>query len=174
MTELPIQAEDRPAAAVLFNVFTEHYPLLVKTIALITRDPPEAEDIVQEAFLRTYQSWERLRDPSHAPAYVRAVALNLARSRVRSLRSIGQRGASDEQVRRAGPEEEAIVADTHAALLRALRSLPGRQRECLVLRYYDELSDREIGEALGVSPGAVKRHLFRGIRKLQKRMEGLA
>ncbi len=68
-------------------------------------------------------------------------------------------------------EHIAIVSEEHRELLAALDGLPRRQREVLVLRYWLDLSEREIAEAIGVSPGSVKTHASRGIAALSKVLE---
>lgn len=157
------------AHAVVAEMYREHYTPLVRTIALLVRDAAEAEDIVQEAHLRLYRSWDQIRDQAGAAGYLRSTAINLARSRLRAI--IRGRARDSEPRQATAPDEAAIEAEASASVIRALKALPRRQRECLVLRYYLDLSDREIAEALGVSMGAVKQHLHRGREKLEQSME---
>lgn len=157
------------ARDVVAQMYREHYGPLVRTIALLVRDPAEAEDIVQEAHVRLYRSWEHVRDPLAAPAYLRATAMNLARSRLRSI--IRARRRHEEPAHVAPPDEAAMAGVASANVIRALKALPRRQRECLVLRYYLELSDQEIARDLGVSIGSVKQHLHRGLEKLERSLE---
>jgi RNA polymerase sigma-70 factor (sigma-E family) len=156
------------AKAIVATIHREHYAALVRTVALLVRDTAEAEDIVQEAHVRLYRSWDRVRDPAAAPGYLRATALNLARSRLRTI--IRGRSRSEEPKRSASPDEAAISGETGTLVIRALKALPRRQRECLVLRHYLDLTDREIAADLGISIGAVKQHLFRGLEKLEKEL----
>jgi RNA polymerase sigma factor (sigma-70 family) len=67
-----------------------------------------------------------------------------------------------------------MVALEHAAVLAALRTLPVRQREVLVLRYYVDLSEADIADALGISRGAVKSHASRGMAALRTVLEATA
>jgi RNA polymerase sigma-70 factor (sigma-E family) len=157
------------AQAVVAQMYREHYTPLVRTIAMLVRDAAEAEDIVQEAHLRLYRSWDQIRDQTRAPAYLRSTAINLARSRLRMM--IRARGRDPEPKHATAPDEAAIAGEANASLIRSLKALPRRQRECLVLHYYLDLSEREIAEALGVSMGAVKQHLHRGREKLEQSME---
>jgi RNA polymerase sigma factor (sigma-70 family) len=74
----------------------------------------------------------------------------------------------------ASAEADGVDRGTREALAVAIRQLPRRQREVIVLRYYLDLSEAEIASWLGVSPGSVKRHAFRATESLQKRMEAWA
>ena len=165
----PTAITPSPARDVVAQMYREHYAPLVRTISLLVRDPGEAEDIVQEAHVRLYRSWDQVRDPAAAPAYLRTTALNLARSRLRSI--IRARRRHEEPVYVPSPDEAAMAGVASANVIRALKTLPPRQRECLVLRFYLELSDQEIAQDLGVSIGSVKQHLHRGLEKLERSLE---
>jgi len=67
-----------------------------------------------------------------------------------------------------------VLADEHRAVVAALRTLPVRQRECVVLRFYQDCTETEIAQTLGISPGSVKTHLHRAMRTLSDRLEALA
>ena len=69
------------------------------------------------------------------------------------------------------PEEHALLRDDHQEVLDALRTLPRRQRECLVLRYYLDLSEAEIASTLGISNGSVKSHSSRGLAAVPRHLE---
>jgi RNA polymerase sigma-70 factor (sigma-E family) len=132
-------------------------------------DRAQAEDIVQEAFARVQRAWPRV-DPDKAPAYLRSTAFNLARSGLRR----GVVAARYRPLREAGgptSDDRVVLADDQRAVIEALRRLPVRQRECLTLRYYAELSEREIGQTLGISPNSVKTHLRRGMAALGRELE---
>jgi RNA polymerase sigma-70 factor (sigma-E family) len=145
-----------------------HYRHLVRTVALMTGDPQGAEEVVQDAFVGLHRSWSRIRDPERAVAYLRRSAVNGARSRYRRA-STARRNAPLLAV----PDvaDPADVVSDHVAVLAAMAALPDRQREVLVLRYYDDLSEAAIAEALGISPGAVKTHASRGLAALRPRLE---
>jgi RNA polymerase sigma factor (sigma-70 family) len=99
--------------------------------------------------------------------------MNLARSRMR--RRIVARRHHSRPAGDAPPAEEAVLLrEDQREVLAALRGLPGRQRECLALRYFHDLSEAEIATALGISTGSVKTHTSRGIAALTKRLESLA
>ncbi len=147
--------------------------------ALLLHDPADAEEVVQDAFVQAHLSWSKLRDPAKQLPYLRSAVLNGARSRLRHRQVVDRvaerhdPGAEAEVTARPGasPESAFEASDDRRRLQAALRSLPGRQRECLVLRYYLELSEAEIAATLGISAGSVKTHGHRGRAALAKRLE---
>jgi RNA polymerase sigma-70 factor (sigma-E family) len=168
LTSVPVAVTDRDEA--LRWLFEEQYRSLVRLAALLTDDRETAEDVVQEAFVRMYRAWDRVRDGSAAPAYLRSIVLNLARSGLRRKLAAKRRGRGA-RVDAASAEEDALIREDQRAVLAALRSLPRRQRECLTLRYYQGLSEAEIAEGLGISAGSVKSHSSRGIAALAAKLE---
>jgi RNA polymerase sigma-70 factor (sigma-E family) len=154
------------------RLFAAHYRTLVRIAVLLLHDRAVAEEVVQEAFVELHLRWKRLRDVDKALAYLRASVVNRSRSALR------HRGVVDRFVARALPEPNAPSAETsalgaleHAEIITALRALPARQREALVLRYYADLSEADIAETMGVSRGAVKSHTARGIAALRQNLE---
>jgi RNA polymerase sigma factor (sigma-70 family) len=130
-----------------------------------------AEDIVQEAFIRMARSLDRIQDPDRAGAYLRSIVLNLARDHNRrGLVSLRHRLPLQDSV--ASAEDEVVLSESHQQVVDALRDLPGRQRDCMILRHYDELSVDEVAEALGISRNSVKTHLTRGMRALEASLAG--
>jgi RNA polymerase sigma-70 factor (ECF subfamily) len=141
---------------------------LVGYAYLLTGDLTEAEDLVQEAIVRTFARSLRGLDLEHAESYVRRAVLRLyldgRRRRGRWLRIrhlVATRG--DDRGTLAGPE----LTDMQIDVRRALADLPRRERACVVLRYFDDLTVPQIADRLGVSAGAVKRYLSQGVRRLQ-------
>jgi RNA polymerase sigma-70 factor (sigma-E family) len=144
------------------GLFRTRYPEMVRLAALLGADDPE--DIAQEAFARLLRKYDSLRDPGAALAYVRASVCNLTRNRHRHLRVVRLRtpaGRPEES-----SEQAAILREDHREVLTALAALPPRRREAIVLRYWLELSEREIAEAMGTSPGTVKSNVSRGLAAL--------
>src|SRR5204863_84901 len=122
------------------------------------------EDIAQEAFAGLLRKYDSLRDPDAALAYVRASVCNLTRNRHRHLRVVRLRtpaGRPEES-----SEQAAILREDHREVLTALAALPPRRREAIVLRYWLDLSEREIAEAMGTSPGTVKSNVSRVVPRL--------
>lgn len=127
---------------------------------LLTGDRQLAEDLVQESLARSWSRFERLNQPGHSfEAYVRRVMHN-------QVTSWWRRGRWREQ-----PSEEldTMSADPQSShdLARALAMLSPRQRSVVVLRFYEDLSEQQTANALGISTGAVKQHAHRGLAALR-------
>ena len=148
-------------------MFQEHGRGLVRMVRLFVDDRNAAEDLVQEAFIRLARSAHRIDDERKATAYLRSIVLNLARDHNRrGLVSLRHRLPLDDD--EASAEDEVILSEEHQQVVDALRTLPRRQRDCLILRYYDELGIDEIADTLGISRNSVKTHLTRGMRALER------
>ena len=161
---------DGDAATGVSGLFRARYPEMVRLADLLGADDPE--DIAQEAFARLIRKHGSLRDPDAAVAYVRAIVCNLTRNRHRHLRVARLRtpAAQDED----SSEQAAILREDHREVLAALAGLPARRREAIVLRYWLDLSEREIAEAMGVSPGTVKSSVSRGLAALAQALRDKA
>ena len=170
-----LPATDTAADELVVRMFREEGSSLVRLARLFTDDRNAAEDIVQEAFIRLHRSSGRIRDPARTAPYLRSIVLNLARDHNRrGLMSLRHREAMLPPLT-PGSLEDAIVADgEHRAVVEALRDLAPRQRDCLVLRFFYELSEREIAETLGISPNSVKTHCRRGMAALDEKLGDLA
>lgn len=145
------------------ELYASCFRRLVVQLYAVCGDLNEAQEAVQEAFTRaltTPQRFSRLENPE---AWLRRVAINVARSRHRRRRVL------DGLLRRIGPPP--AVADRspeHLALLAALRELPEGQRHALALHYFADLPLHEVAAALGVSVGTVKSRLSRGRQTLSQ------
>jgi RNA polymerase sigma-70 factor (sigma-E family) len=146
-------------------LYLAHYQTLLRTAVLLLGGEGSAEDVVQEAFIRVYGSWSKIRDPARATAYLRATTVNLARSTLRA-RLLALRHPPPAPAELAGPDERAMLMVRSARVVRALHALPRRQREVVVLRYYADLSVSETAQALQISAGAVKSYGSRGLAAL--------
>jgi RNA polymerase sigma-70 factor (sigma-E family) len=166
------------ADAGIARLYAAHWSGLVRLAWLLLRDDQLAEEVVQDAFIAVHRKWGDLRDEGSAAAYLRRAVVNGARSSLRH-RGVEQRYLSREQaeptaygaVPEASPEQTAIEHESHDAIIGALGRLPQRQREVLTMRYYLDLSEAEIADALGISAGSVKAHAHRGLAALRTRME---
>jgi RNA polymerase sigma-70 factor (sigma-E family) len=140
------------------------YPSLLRTGYLLTGSRADGEDLVQAALAKTYLAWDRIREREAVDAYVRRIMVNTRTSwwRRRRLDEV----ATADPPERAG-RDEAADADLHDALWTALARLPKRQRAAVVLRYYEDLSEAETAEVLGVSVGTVKSTVSRALVKLR-------
>ena len=152
------------------ELYSMHYRALVRLAALLVRDTPTAEEVVQDSFVAMHGGWQRLRDAEKALAYLRQAVVNRSRSVLR------HRTVVDKNLQNAPPdmpsaEHGALVLLERHAVVAALRGLPDRQREAIVLRYYADLSEAEIATAMGISRGAVKSHTSRGMSALRTALE---
>ena len=139
------------------DLYRSHYSRLVVLARLMTGAMAPAEEVVQDAFVQLYRKWSSIEYPT---TYVRIAVVN-------GCRSHGRRQALERRTR--VPDREPEVFDTTAIAVRdALEVLTPRQRAAVVLRYFDDLSEREIAEALGCRPGTVKSLLARSIKKLKE------
>jgi RNA polymerase sigma-70 factor (sigma-E family) len=142
-------------------LFREHYPAMVRLAYLLTSDRAVAEDIAQEAFVRTWRAWNRIEKQGSAPAYLRATVVNLSRSNLRR-RLVERRHASSTQAETGTETDQA----GRLAVLEALRRLPHGQRSVIVLRYHLDLSEQETARTLGVAQGTVKSQTHRALARL--------
>jgi RNA polymerase sigma-70 factor (ECF subfamily) len=138
---------------------------LLGQLFLVTGDLHEAEEIVQEAYTRAAARWSRLRDYDVPEAWVRRVAINLATDRARTLRR------QTEAVLNLRPPPEVPPASVEAlALAEALRTLPIRQRQVLVLHYLVDLPVEQVARTLRMPEGTVKSLLSRGRQMLAAKL----
>ena len=147
---------------------------LVRLARFFVDDRDAAEDLVQEAFLRLQRSAHGPDDLTKAPAYLRSVVLNLARDHNRrglmSLRHQLPRGR-EVDVEVDPVERDVLRNEGQRAVLDAVRALPKRQRDCVVLRYYESFGIDQIAQTLRLSPNSVKTHLRRGLDSLEHKLE---
>jgi len=158
------------ADVALAGLYRSHGAWLVGLLEVFVGNRATAEDLAQEAFLRTYRAWPRLRDQDRAAGYLRSTALNLARSGFRR-RLVEMRHASSPARDELGADVQVVLREEQREVIAALRTLPARQRECVVLRFYGELSETEIASAVGISVNSVKTHMRRGLAALEARLE---
>ncbi|MCW2940848.1 MAG: polymerase, sigma-24 subunit, subfamily [Actinomycetia bacterium] len=148
------------------EMFVGQYWSLVRLSVLLLDDHTEAEDIVQEAYIRLSAAQHRIRDPEKALAYLRTTVVNLSRSLLRRRR-IAFRHRTEQQHTDVGEDTGLAVLD-RTAIIAALRVLPRRSREVVVLRYYLDLTEAQTADALGLSVGSVKAYSSRGREQLAK------
>ena len=152
------------------QIYAAHYRSLVRLAALLLRDVGASEEVVQDSFIAMHGAWRRLRDPDRALAYLRQSVVNRSRSALRH-RTVELRHAPAPMPDAASAEHGAMGSLEHQEVIVALRRLPERQREVLVLRYYADLSEADIADAIGISRGAVKSHASRGMAALRTTLE---
>jgi len=154
----------------LTAMYSDHYRCLVRLAWFLVQDVTTAEDVVQDSFVAMHTAWGRLRDGDRALAYLRQSIVDRSRS-VRRHRALAGRNAPQAGSGMPSAELSALPSMEHAAVVWALRSLPARQREAMALKYYGNLSEAQAASAMGVSQGAVKRHVAGAIEALRVVME---
>jgi RNA polymerase sigma-70 factor (sigma-E family) len=154
----------------LVDLYHAHRLSMVRLAILLVDDMATAEDVVQDAFAALHQRWDTLRDVNAALGYLRLSVVNGARSVLRRRRTARLYVVPREPDHHSA-ESEVMLAAEHAEVLAAVRRLPRRQQEVLVLRYWSDLSEAEIAEALGVSRGTVKSTASRGMAALAGMLE---
>jgi RNA polymerase sigma-70 factor (sigma-E family) len=158
------------AAEVVTEIYTGHYNQLVRLAVLLVHDVQTAEEVVQDAFEAMHLAWRRLRDSEKALSYLRQTVVNRSRSVLRHRKVVDMHApkpAPDEP----SAEHAALALLERSAVAEALRSLPLRQREAIVLRYYADFSEADIAAAMGISRGAVKSHTARAMAALKSILE---
>ncbi|BFV58392.1 SigE family RNA polymerase sigma factor [Kitasatospora sp. CMC57] len=165
-------AADAAGASVdhLTATYQAHYRSLLRLAALLLDDIASCEDVVQEAFIRVHAARRRVREPEKTLAYLRQTVVNLSRSTLRR-RILGLRLLPKPMPDMASAEEGAYDALERDQLKVALRRLQRRQREVLVLRYFADLTEAQVADALGISVGSVKAYGSRGLAALRVLME---
>lgn len=151
-------------------IYSEHYRSLVRLAAFLVRDNATAEEVVQDSFVAMHGAWRRLRDTDKALSYLRQSVVNRSRSVLRH-RMVVDKNTPKPPPDMPSAEHGAIIQLERSAVVSALRALPERQREALVLRYYGDLSEAQIASVMGISRGAVKSHTARAMAALRVVLE---
>jgi RNA polymerase sigma-70 factor (sigma-E family) len=148
-------------------LYQAHALGLVRLAVLMVGDQQAAEDVVQDAFLGLYRRWSALKDPDRALSYARSSVLNGCRMVLRSR-------SSRDKITLAAPDDiesaeaTALLGEANREVLAALRRLPARQREAVVLRYYLDMTEDQAAQAMRVSRGTVKSATSRGLAALAR------
>ncbi|HEX9775088.1 MAG TPA: SigE family RNA polymerase sigma factor [Actinomycetota bacterium] len=144
--------------------FDAEYPGLLRFAYFVCGSRAQAEDLVQDAFVRMYKAGARVEEQGIG-AYARRTIVNLSRSgfrrasrETRALRQLDARAASDPDV------------DTRDEMWRAIQELSARQRAVVALKFYEDMSERDVAAALGMSTGSVKKHADRALTRLRARL----
>jgi len=152
------------------ELYATHYRSLVRLAALLVRDIGTAEEVVQDSFVAMHGGWRRLRDSEKALSYLRQSVVNRSRSVLRH-RVVVDRNAPKPPPDMPSAEHGAIALLERSAVIAALSKLPARQREALVLRFYGDMSEAQIADAMQISKGAVKSHTARAMATLRTVLE---
>ena len=163
----PPEARQRVTA-----LYEAHAPGLVKLANIMLGDQSQAEDVVHDAFLGLYRKWPKLHDQDRALGYLRTSVLNGCRAahrgRTRHARALLFFQKADDI---ASAEESTLIGEANREVMAALRALPARQREAVVLRYYLDLSEAQAAEAMNVARGTVKSATSRGLAALARMLK---
>jgi RNA polymerase sigma-70 factor (sigma-E family) len=158
------------ADRVVTEIYHGEYKSLVRLAVLLVHDVQTAEEVVQDAFEAMHTAWRRLRDSEKALSYLRQAVVNRSRSVLRH-RTVVDKNAPKPAPDEPSAEQAAMTLIERSAVVAALRTLPDRQREAIVLRYYADLSEADIAATMGISKGAVKSHTARAMAALKSILE---
>jgi RNA polymerase sigma-70 factor, ECF subfamily len=152
------------------RLYQSAYPRVYRTLTAILRDPAEAEDCAQDAFVQAFGAWKRWRPDAPAEAWIHRIAVNRAISyrRRAKLRTIAE---TIRRLGKPGPGQDPAEVATRPDLLTALRSLPPKLSAAIVLRHYHGYTNREIGAALGVTERTVGTRLQQASERLRALLE---
>jgi RNA polymerase sigma-70 factor (sigma-E family) len=162
----PVPESGWDADQAVVEIYRRHYGQLVREAALLVGDFCAAEDLVQDSFVAMHGAWRRLRDSDKVLPYLRRSVVNRSRSLLRH-RVVVDRHAPTLARGMPSAEDGALTVVERSWVLTALRALPARQREAVVLRYYADMSEAEIAAAMGITQGAVKSHTYRAMASLR-------
>jgi RNA polymerase sigma-70 factor (sigma-E family) len=159
------ELRDEPdAGAVLTDLYERHALALIRLGYVMLGDRQAAEDVVQDAFAGLYRRWGQLADQAKAVPYLRASVLNGCRSAIRRQRPVMELVELDSA--EASAEAAMLAGEQQRVLMRAIRRLPQRQRETLVLRFYLDEPDTEIARLMGVRESTVRSTTHRALAAL--------
>jgi RNA polymerase sigma-70 factor (sigma-E family) len=170
---IPVIGIDWDADRAVTELYSTHYRSLVRLAVLLIRDVATAEEVVQDSFVAMHSGWRGLCDSDKALSYLRQYVVNRSRSVLRH-RVVADRNAPGPPADMPNAEHGAIVLLERSAVVAALRVLPPRQCEALVLRYYGDMSEAQIASVMGISRGSVKTHTAAAMSALRFILEAEA
>lgn len=167
--ELPLDAD-----LAIAELYAAHWSRLVRLAWLLVHDEGIAQDVVQDAFVGTHRRWASIRDSGRVVGYLHTAVVNGCRSVQRHQVVVDRQNAREaahaeapDRRTEGSAEERALAGVERDRILQALRQLPQRQREVVVLRYYADLSEAQIAHVLQIAPGSVKAHAHRALAALR-------
>jgi RNA polymerase sigma-70 factor (sigma-E family) len=154
---------DRASDADIERLYRTQRLAMVRLALLLVDDRETAEDVAQDAFAALHPRWQQLHTEDAAIGYLRTCVVNGARSVLRRRRTVRRQPQPREDLLYAdGADGHVLLAEEHREVIAAMRHLPARQREVIVLRYWSELTEPQIAATLGISVGSVKSSASRG------------
>jgi RNA polymerase sigma-70 factor (sigma-E family) len=160
------------AEAAIGALYQVHALGLIRLAYVMLGDRPAAEDVVQEAFCGLYRHWGHLADSNRALSYVRSSVLNGCRSALR--RRMARRALVTFQRPADSAEALMLSGEERQEVMEAVRRLPARQREVLVLRFYLDLPDGEIAKVMGIGASTVRSAAARALETLGRALKELS
>lgn len=158
------------------EIVSRYQAVAQRTAYLITRDAGAAEDVSQEAFVKAYRALGRFRPGAPLRPWLLRIVANEALNRAKSASrhrtadlALAESRAADVE---ASPESRALAAERREAVVRALNAMREEDRLVIAYRYFLDLSESEMAEALGVARGTVKSRLSRAMGRLRELMGG--
>ena len=170
---IPVIANNRDADRAVTELYSAHYLSLVRLAAFLIRDIAAAEEVVQDSFVAMHSGWRRLCDSDKALFYLRRSVVTRSRSVLRH-RVAAAPNAPQPPAEMPNAEDGVTVLLERSAVVAALRALPPRQREALVLRYYGDMSEAQIASVMGISRGSVITHTASAMSALRSILEAAA
>ena len=184
-------ADSSAAASAVTALYERHALGLIRLAVIMLGDRAAAEDVVQDAFFGLYRNWFRLGDPANALVYTRSSVLNGCRNALRGQARRSHRdyaagvgtasGLAGAQAIAGQPsarwdsaqsaEAQVLLTEDARRMIAAIRKLPDRQREAVVLRFYLDMSAEEAANAMGVSRGTVKSTTSRAVAALGRMLK---
>ncbi len=159
--------DEHDAEAVLTDLYRAHALALIRLAYVMLGDRQAAEDVVQDAFAGLHRRWGRLADHAKALHYLRSSVLNGCRTAIKRSRPVLELLDAGPGATSAETAETAVLAgEQQRMLIRAIRRLPTRQREALVLRFYLDEPDAEIARLMGIGESTVRSTTHRGLAAL--------
>ncbi len=158
------------------RLIDEHSAALFGYLWRLLGAPADAEDCLQETWLRAYRAWPAAGAPAHVTAWLYRIATNVARTHLRRRARAAQRTASlspDLPDGGPGPAEQLDRRQTLAAVARAVERLPHQQRAALILRKYQALSYAEVAAALDCTPAAARANVYQALKRLRHELAGV-
>ncbi len=185
-----LAADSSAAASAVTALYQQNAVGLIRLAMVMLGDRAAAEDVVQDAFFGLYRNWFRLGDPANALVYTRSSVLNGCRNALRTRTRRGQRdqaaGVGTALDLAGGPppagqpggrsadqsaESQVLLTEESRRMIAAIRKLPDRQREAIVLRFYLDMTAEEAASAMGISRGTVKSTTSRAVAALGRMIE---
>ena len=150
-------------------LYQAHALSLARLALLMLGDADAAQDVVQDAFFGLYRRWDKLTSADAAPAYLRASVLNGCRTALKRRSRPALPGAAETLE---SAEAAVLHTEEQRGVLNAVRRLPARQREVVVLRYYLDMTEEQAARAMGVSRGTVKSATSRAVAAIGRMLKG--